>query len=226
MDYLLLGTIVLAVQKPSAIYVGVDSKVIAVGPQILNVDPQSKIHEKNGVVFAHAGIFKDSKIDVVATANDAIAEDGDLEEIVDRFVSRIEVQLSASLSDFREQNAGYFKNKMKKPLEILFASAHQGGPRTIVVSFEIIDPSASLAFRISRVRCPRDCQGPVATIGIGVHEAASNFLASDPEVLDRLGPIAAIQEAIRVQASATPEFISLPSVVVAIDDSGIHRVPP
>lgn len=73
------------------IYVGVDSKVISVGPSVSNAATQPKLHRHDGVVFAHAGIFKDlrGKLDAVAAANEAIAAGCDLDAIVQRFSARI-----------------------------------------------------------------------------------------------------------------------------------------
>lgn len=101
MKVTLLGTIILAIQMSNAVYVGVDSKVISVGSEIANIAPQQKIHQAGDLIFAYAGIFKDTQgtIDVDAAADAAIAAGGDLEMVVDRFATAIEPQLSASLQD-------------------------------------------------------------------------------------------------------------------------------
>lgn len=228
MNVFLVGTIVLAIQVPDAVYIGVDSKVIAVGATIINTFPRPKIHQAGDVVFAHAGIFKDAegKIDVEAAANASIAGDGNLEQVVDRFSSTVEPQLSAALLDIRTQNPTYFKEKLKRPLEMLFASARGGMPQVIVVFFEVIDPSASkLTFRITRLRCPGDCPKTIGSrIALGEHDAADQFLDAHPEILRTRGPIAAIQEAVAQQAFVTPDFVSLPAVVVRIDIGGVHFI--
>lgn len=226
MNVLLFGTIVLLIQVPGAVYVGVDSKVISIGPGVTDVLSMPKIHQVGDVVFAHAGIFRDTqgKLDVVAAANAAIAAGGDLAHIVNRFTTAIEPQLSASLPDIRRENPLYFKDKLKRPLEMLFASARGGTPQTIVVFFEVIDPSADkLRFSHTVLRCPGDCpQKGATTIGLGEHDAADQFLDSHPEVLGTQGPIAAIQNAIAYQASVTPNYVSLPTTMVSIDSRGVH----
>jgi hypothetical protein len=210
-----------------AVYIGVDSKVIKVGTETGAVASQPKIHQGRDVVFAHAGIFKDikGKFDVVTAAHAAIGGGGDLDKVVDRFSAAIEPQLSAVLPDIRAENAEYFKTKLKRPLEMLFASARGGSLKVIVVFFEVVDPSAgALAFRVTRVRRPGDCPSGVSTIALGEHEAADRFLDTHPEILRTRGPVAAIQEAIAAQASATPEFVLLPATLVAIDHLGIHNL--
>jgi hypothetical protein len=226
MNGFLIGTIVLVIQMPSSVYVGVDSRVISIGTEIENVVPQAKIHQVEDVVFAHAGIFKDKlgKIDVESAANASIAEGGTLEQIVDRFTRVIDPQLSAALPDIRAQNPSYFKEKLKRPLEMLFVSARGGTRQVIVVFFEMVDPTASdLTFHATRLRCPGDCpKADATTIALGEHHAADQFLDTHPEVLRSEGPVAAIQEAIAHQASVTPDYVSLPAVIVSIDQSGIH----
>lgn len=224
-NYFLLGTIVLAIQTSSAIYMGVDSKVIAVGPTVLNVERQPKIHQSGQVVFAHAGLFKDTngKLDLITTAKGAILEGGSLDQIMDRFVNRIRPQLLASLSDIRSENPSYFKEKMKRPLDVIFASARNGVLRTIVVEFTVTDTSSAVVdLRTAFVHCPGDCQSLPSVIAFGEHDAADRYL--DSRVLQRLGPIAAIRETIKIQADATPDYVSLPATVWSIDQSGIHEV--
>jgi hypothetical protein len=226
MNALLFGTIVLVIQLPGIVYVGVDSKVISIGSDVTNMLPMPKIHQVGDVVFAHAGIFRDAlgKLDVVTAAESSIAAGGDLGQIVGRFTAAIEPQLSASLPDIRTENPLYFREKLKRPLEMLFVSARSGTPQTIVIFFEVIDPSADkLTFRHTLLRCPGDCsqKGPT-TIGLGEHAAADQFLDSHPEVLGTQGPIAAIQDAIAYQASVTPNYVSLPATMVSIDSRGVH----
>jgi hypothetical protein len=226
MNIILLGTIVLVIQMPGIVYVGVDSKVISIGKEISNVSPKQKLHQVGDVVFAHAGIFKDTsgKIDVDATTEASITAGGDLDQVVDRFTAAIEPQLSAVLPDIREQNPSYFMDKLKRPLEMLFVSARGGTPKVIVVFFELLDSSADRpAFRVTRLRCPSDCpEAGSTTIALGEHDAADQFLDSHPEALRTRGPAAAIQKAIAKQASATPALVSLPVVMAHIDRLGVH----
>jgi len=188
--------------------------------------PVPKIHQVGDVVFAHAGIFRDTqgKLDVVAAATSSIRAGGNLVQIVERFTTAIEPQLSASLPDIRTENPLYFNEKLKRPLEMLFASARSGEPQTIIVFFEVIDPSANkLAFRHTLLRCPGDCpQQSATTIGLGEHDAADQFLDSHPDILGKQGAIAAIQGAIAYQASATPNYVSLPTTIVMVDSHGVH----
>jgi hypothetical protein len=223
---LLFGTIVLAIVSHDAVYVGVDSKVISVGTGTTNANPQLKIHHTRDVVFAHAGIFKDAhgKYDVVATASAAIQEGSDLEDIARRFITSIEPQLLAVLPEIRAQNPSYFREKLKRPLEMLFASARGGKPRMIAAYFEVLDPSAAdLGLRATLLRCPGDCPSGITEMALGEHDAADQYLDSHPEILRTRGPIVAVQKAIAAQASATPDFVSLPATVFTIDILGIHK---
>lgn len=220
-----LGTIILVIQMSNAVYVGVDSKVISIGSEIANAASERKIHQVGDVIFAHAGIFRDTKgkIDVPAAAAASIAAGGDLEAVVNRFTNAIEPQLSTALDDLRAENPSYFKNTLKRPLEMLFVSAHGETPQLIVVFFEVIDPSASnLTFRVTRLRCPGDCPKSGATIALGEHEAADRFLDAHPEILRIRGPVAAIHDAVANQATVTPGLVSLPVVMVSIDSLGAH----
>jgi hypothetical protein len=204
---------------------GVDSKIIAVGPTVLNVERQPKIHQSGQVVFAHAGLFKDTngKLDVIATAQGAILEGGSLDQIMDRFVNRIRPQLLASLNDIRSENPSYFKETMKRPLDVIFASARSGAPKIIVVEFTVTDTFSTVVdLRTAFVHCPGDCKNLPSVIAFGEHGAADRYL--DGRVLQRLGPIAAIRETIKIQADATPDSVSLPATVWSIDRSGIHEV--
>lgn len=215
----------MAIQTSTAIYMGVDSKIIAVGPTVMNVERQPKIHRSGQVVFAHAGLFKDTngKLDLVTTANRAILEGGSLDQMMDRFVSLIRPQLFASLNDIRSENPGYFKERMKRPLDVIFASARDGVLRTIVVEFTVTDTSAAVVdLRTAFVHCPGDCQSLPSVIAFGEHDAADRYL--DGRLLQRLGPIAAIQETIKIQADATPDYVGLPASVWSIDQRGIHEI--
>jgi hypothetical protein len=134
------GTIILAIQMFNTVYVGVDSKVISIGPEITNAAPERKIHQVGDVIFAHAGIFRDTqgKIDVAAAAAASIAAGGDLEAVVNRFTDAIEPQLLTALPDVRAENPSYFKDSLKRPVEMLFVSSRGETPQLIVVSFEVI----------------------------------------------------------------------------------------
>lgn len=222
-----IGTIVLVIHMPGgAVHVGVDSRVVSIGNGIANVASKLKIHQADDILFAHAGIFKDAmgKIDVEASAYASIAVGGDLESVVDSFTTSIVPQLSAVLLDIRAQSPECFTEKLKRPLEMLFVSGRRGVPQVIVVLFEVIDQMVDkIAFRITRLRCPGDCpKGSETTISLGEHEAADRFLDVHPEILRAMGPAAAIQEAIAYQASVTPEFVSLPAVMVTVDHLGVH----
>ncbi len=223
---MLFGTIVVAIRTLDAVHVGVDSKVISIRCAIANAPIEQKLHQVSDVVFAHAGLFRDvqGKLDVVATATASIAAGGELEQVADHFVATIESQLSASLHDVREQNPPYFRAKLQRPLEVLFVSARDGVPKIVVVFFEVADPtSGRLGFRVTRLRCPGDCSNTGSTtIALGEHDAADHFLDTHPELLRMGGPFAAIKEAISNQASVTPDFVSLPTVVVSIDRRGTH----
>src|SRR5882762_2572452 len=161
---LLAGTLIVVLQSSQVIYVGVDSKVISVGPSVSNAATQPKVHQLDGVVFAHAGIFKDlhGKLDAVAAANEAIAAGGDLDAIVQRFSARVQPQLRAVLSEIKAENPSYFNAKMKQPLAMLFASVRDGTPRVAAITFNLIPGSMDLAARI--VRCPGDCDSRVTNV--------------------------------------------------------------
>jgi hypothetical protein len=90
----------------------------------------------------------------------------------------------------------------------------------------VIDPSArNLTFHVTRLRCPGDCPKSAATtVALGEHDAADRFLDTHPDILRSSGPVAAIREAVAYQATITPDFVSLPTVVVSIDSLGIHSI--
>jgi hypothetical protein len=226
MNAFLIGTIILAIQGPDAIYVGIDSKVLAIGERIENAAPMPKIHQLDDVIFAHAGLFKDSlgKLDVEATANASIAEGGNLRQIVDRFALAIQPQLAAPLSDMRQQNPVYFRDNLKRPLEVLFVSSRGGEPRMKMVLFEVADPSTrDIAFRVTRLDCPGDCpEKPNTALALGVHRAADQFLETHRELLKAMGPADTIEEVIEKQALATPEIVGLPTTIVSVDKLGVH----
>lgn len=56
------------------------------------------------------------KLDVIRTANTAIAAGGDLEQITQRFITNIKPQLRTVLPQFKAENARYFDEKLKQPL--------------------------------------------------------------------------------------------------------------
>jgi hypothetical protein len=100
---LLWGTVILAIWTSDAIHIGVDSKVVTVGPSVTPAPTLRKIHQNCDIVFAHAGLFKDTlgKLDVVATADAAIAAGGMLKTVVERFATDIQPQLLAAVSDIQ-----------------------------------------------------------------------------------------------------------------------------
>lgn len=223
---LLAGTLIVVLQSPSVIYVGVDSKVIAVGPSISNAATQPKVHQLDGVVFAHAGIFRDlhGKLDAIGAANEAIATGGDLDAIVQRFSARVQPQLRAVLPDIKAENPSYFDAKLKQPLAVLFASARDGTPRVAAITFDRMPGSMELAVRI--VRCPRDCDSRVTNaMSLGEHDAADKFLDSYSKTELVKDPVRAIRRTIEHQAHATPEFVSLPATVLRLSAGGIVTVP-
>jgi hypothetical protein len=223
---LLAGTLIVVLQSSQVIYVGVDSKVILVGPSVSNAATQPKVHQLDGVVFAHAGIFKDlhGKLDAVAAANEAIAAGGDLDAIVQRFSARVQPQLRAVLPEIKAENPSYFNAKMKQPLAMLFASVRDGTPRVAAITFNLIPGSMDLAARI--VRCPGDCDSRVTNaMSLGEHDAADRFLDSYSKTDLVKDPVRAIKQTIECQANATPELVSLPASVLQLTVSGISTVP-
>jgi hypothetical protein len=219
---ILLGTVILAIRTPDAVHIGVDSRIISVGPSVTTESSQPKLHENAGVVFAHAGIFKDTagKLDVVATANNAIQAEKILDRVVDRFTADIQPQLLAVTPDIQRENPNYFANK--RPLEMLFASARDGVPKLIVVLFTLTDQDG-LKLAITRLTCPGDCRNGVSTIGLGEHDAADTFLDTHPAIFQQEGPVASLQKAIEAQAAATPEYVSLPATIWRVDNRGVHQ---
>jgi hypothetical protein len=113
-NVIFLGTIILAIRTQDAVHIGVDSRVTSIGPSVGIVAPQPKLHQNAGVVFAHAGIFKDTagKLDVVATANSAISKEDTLEHVADRFTAEIQPQLLSVLPDIKRENSEYFRDKI------------------------------------------------------------------------------------------------------------------
>jgi hypothetical protein len=223
---LLAGTLIVVLQSAQVIYVGVDSKVIAISTSVSSAAMQPKVHQLNGVVFAHAGIFKDlhGKLDAIAAANEAIVAGGDLDAIVERFRARVQPQLRAVLPEIKAENPTYFDAKMKQPLAMLFASVRDGMPRTAAITFDLIPSSMDLTARV--VRCPGDCDSQVTnTMSLGEHDAADRFLDSYSKADLVNDPVRAIRQTIEFQANATPEVVSLPATVLQLSASCIYTVP-
>jgi hypothetical protein len=223
---ILTATLIVVLQSSKVIYIGADSKVISVGTSVSSAATQPKLHQLNGVVFAHAGIFKDihGKLDAVAAANGAIAAGGDLDEIVRRFRDRVLPQLRAVLPDIKAENPSYFAARMKQPLAMLFASVRDGTPRVAAITFDLTPGKMELVTRI--VRCPGDCDSRVTNaMSLGEHDAADEFLDSYSKTDLVKDPVAAIRQSIKHQANATPEFVSLPATVLQLTASGIATVP-
>jgi len=223
---LLTGTLIVVLRAPSVIYVGVDSKVIAVGASISSTATQPKMHTLDGVVFAHAGIFKDlhGKLDAVAAANQAIAAGGDLDAIVERFGDRVQPELQVVLPEIKAENPAYFNAKMTQPLVMLFASARDGTPRVAAISFDLVPGSMELAVKV--VRCPGDCDARVTNaMSLGEHDAADRFLDHYSQSDLVKDPVGAIRRTIDYQAIATPDFVSLPATIMQVTAGGISAVP-
>lgn len=217
----LVGTVVAAVQELSAVYIGVDSKSIAVGPDVIGGPPQLKIHRQDDVVFAHVGLFKGEKIDVAETAKASITEAGTLDQIVGAFTSRIEPQLVASLTDLRRQSSEIFQRCLQAPLQVFFGIVRNGRSQTRVIRFTVINPTASgIELGQSLLRCPGNCPRLPATLTLGEDVVAQEFLRNCN--LEVLGSTTAIRMAIERQADATPEYVSRPVRVMWIDSDGVH----
>jgi hypothetical protein len=190
------GTTVLAIQAPDAVYVGVDSKVVEVGSAVSDSAAEPKIHRIADVIFAHAGMFRDThgKLHVLAGAVTAIAAGGELDEVAARFAASVEPQVLSTLGDVRESNPEYFQAKLKRPVETLFATVREGKSQTIALWFEVVDANASYpAVNTKLVRCPGDCPDTFAAfIVLGEHDAADRFLETHRDVLASQGPAALI----------------------------------
>jgi hypothetical protein len=224
--WLLAGTVIVVLQSLHVIYVGVDSKVIAISTSVSSAATQPKVHQLDGIVFAHAGIFKDlhGELDAVTAANEAISAGGDLDAIVQRFSARIQPQLRAVLPEIKAENPSYFDVKMKQPLAMLFASVRDGTPRVAAITFDLIPGSMELTAHI--VRCPGDCDSHVTNaMSLGEHDAADKFLDSYSKTELVKDPVRAIRQAIESQAIATPELVALPATVLQLSASGISTVP-
>jgi hypothetical protein len=222
----LVGTVVLAIRTTDAIHVGIDSKVIVIDADIGSAPAEEKSHKEGDVVFAHAGIFKDKlgKLDVAGTARTSIRAGGSLEQIVIKFTMDIEPQLLAVLPEIRAQNPQYFREKLKRPEEILFASMGADNvPKMIVVIFEKVEEGDTIKLKSTRQSCPPDCPGEITSIGLGEHAAADAYLDSHQSVLRQEGAATAIHEAIKAQAAATPEYVALPVKMWSIDQQGVHE---
>lgn len=218
-------SIVLMLKDNDAVYLGVDSKVVAASAATKPTDapPRPKIHIAQGVAFANVGIFNDTHrrvIDVERTAEDSIAQGGDLSQVAERFAEAIQEPLAATLCEIRTKNPSYFGDDLHRPLEILFASMNSGKAEVIVILFEVQNMLADkLSFRVKHMSAPG---GGIATIGLGVHDAADQWL-SEHESLCRTNPLDGIRDAIQFQASSTPSLVSLPISLASLDDHGFRR---
>ncbi len=99
------------IQVADAVYVGVDSRVISIGAEVADGPTKPKIHQVGDVVFAHAGIFKDTqgKLDVKAAAEASIEAGGDLAQVVDRFTSAIQPQSVGSTARYARTKPRIFQ---------------------------------------------------------------------------------------------------------------------
>jgi hypothetical protein len=222
----LTGTVIVALRTSLLIYVGVDSKVISVGAHIVPAAEQPKTHSFDGVLFAHAGIFKDlnGQLDVIGVARASISAGGDLNEIAERFTAAVKPQLRVVLKQLKAQNRAFFDEKLRQPLSMLFASARDGTPRIAIVTFTVLEGTVEVVDTV--IRCPGECDPNILTaVSLGEHEVADRFLDSYDSELLSANPPFAIRSAIEAQAKATPNWVALPAKVFLVQAAGIHEVP-
>ena len=74
---------------------------------------------------------------------------------------------------------------------------------------------------VTRLICPGDCPNDISAIALGEHDAADNYLDTYPEIFRQQGPLMAIRKATEAQATATPDYVSLPVTIWKITSRGI-----
>jgi hypothetical protein len=225
MNHLYCGTTIVAVREPTAVHLGVDSKVIAIGGPVSQHYAFAKIHEHRGIVFAHAGIFRDANglIDVPETVIRCIDGHGDLRSAVAAVPAAIIPSLQAVVGDLMRQNPAYVRDQVdgKAILEVVCAGLAGGEPTLLMQHFRIRITGGSITVDVVSLACPGDCPGGASVIALGRHEQVDAFLDREPLHFRAHGAAATICEAIRLQARATPADVALPITLAILTPTGI-----
>ena len=217
------GTVIIAMRFDEMIYIGVDSKIIVVGNGNVSAPPENKIHVENNVVFAHAGIFRDTsgQFNIREAAVKAIEKGGMLNEIVDRFVADVKPKICAAFKEIREFDVAAFAKHNRA--DIIFASNIGGVAAMDIVTFnaDVLYPTEVTVID-TRTRCPGSCDPNNALVTLGVCSESDKFMKNNQGTA-KSDPIKIIEEAIGKQGECTPDSVALPATIISISRDSIKR---
>jgi len=105
--------------------------------------------------------------------------------------------------------------------DIILFGMERGQPRFILINFlEANRSRAKLKFRTEEHVCPVECVSNHPVV-LGIHENIDKAVKSDPRIVARLGPQAALRELVRIEED-TSDLVGGAIDVLTVDAKGAH----
>ena len=222
------GTCIVIFMLASELWIGADSRLIAISHTIEDGPPACKIYALGNVVYAHAGLLKDAagRFDAAAVAHEVSVHATSVSRAAMGFEVAIVPPLKNILIELRGENPDYINSKIwgKTALEVAFLGSEGGKSKLVVLRFIIQEERGDIAVTTERLSCPGDCENGMTWAFLGKTKEVNRFLDENPGYLRRNGLRNTLQTLIAHQAAATPQYVSLPVDILRITPQGFEWI--
>jgi len=217
------GSSIVAIRTPQNIFVGEDSKVVALGRASSNGLTASKIVQVDNLFFASAGLLRDEKglFNVRETVLKARQAGDSIYETAERFTAMIVPCLTNAVGDVERASPGLFKSSNTWPsVEIIFFGVVHGVPVLCVRYFNLDLSFVPPKVTVGRLDCPGDCATGMTWAFAGNHTEMEKFLDSNPGYLKKNGFVPTINVLIQKEIEAAPDHVGPPIEILMVDKAG------
>ena len=183
-----------------------------------------KILSSNGVYFGIARIWGSPAqgFTVASFAAEALHSNSDLASRVTHFETLLVPPLERLLMALKATDPRRFQRELEgqSAVDTLFVGFEDGHPDLLLRSFIVCNgASQSIAVRIRREACSRNCSEELAYVALGQHEAIDKALAENPQYW-KIGFAEAIRKLINLEITTKPGFVGPPISILKIDKYG------
>ncbi len=154
---------------------------------------------------------------------ESVYRDGDgLEDFAARLITDIPSRLALILESLRAADRDSFNRSFRGQdvlqMSLLGTQARQ--PEAVVLAFRgSVSGQGKISVEAYRESCPGNCGGPNAVYFLGLHDAASQFLSSHPEVTESSTAENALR-LIHLEYASHPEAVGGPATVIRVTGDG------
>lgn len=213
------ATSVLALRTDEALFVGADSKVVAINGSETGFG--CKVSVSQNYVFSSAGLLKDTRgpFDLHKIVEDSIAANSNFNNVLTTYQNKMLEMLPPALKFLMADVPAYYEKflRRKHVVESIFGAVEDNVVHLAYRGFVPDDPE-----RVDIVKndCPGTCSSPLMLLELGEKGAIDRELDANPQIWKQIGIPNALERLIRLQAVASPEYVSLPAAIVMLPRNG------